>query len=338
MVVEAPRSQSIVPVRAIFVRRYDSQVSSRLFPPNRVPTNARPRAFGNHCMSTKLRRRLLGLEGPYADPRVAIDSLDNIRLWISGLSNEKQCTVFEEFVGFATDHDVQVATGAILSLDFLPSVFDSNRIVQVLRENSAKLQSAPQGFAAAYHSTLFEELFARLAQYGSLNIGAELERLLLSVPLPTRRSTLLVLLAPRFPQLVVYHSRRHLDSIDVQVLAALPEHSQRIAVSGALRPWHSSSITRAESTLQIRGCDKNDIQAILQVMRDQYPMLTHPPGLSDHRRWWIIADEPYNWTVWETDDGTLALEKMQPGPAYSSLSRLMSPLEASRFRDSRTIP
>jgi hypothetical protein len=288
-------------------------------------------------MSILIRRQLLGLEGPYADPRSAIDPLDNFKLWIVELAHAEQRLAFESLMECAIDADIQVATGAILALDFLAGTFDSTRVVSLLTEHASALQRAPQGFAAAYCVTLFEELFDRLVQYAPVDLAPRLESLMVSSLPPTRRSTLLVSLATRFPQLVVYHARQCLDPHDVQVLAALPEHWQRIAVAGALRPWTKAAIARVEPLWQIRKVNPSDAQAIIRVMLDQSPLLTHPPGLTDPRRWWIIAAEPYGWTVWEAEDGRLALETMRPGPSFTSDTRYMTPQQESRFRELRAV-
>ncbi len=288
-------------------------------------------------MVVQVRRRLLGLEGPYADLRSAIDPLDNFKLWIAELAHSEQRLAFDSLLECAIDADIQVATGAILALDLLSSVFDSPRVVSLLTEHASALQRAPQGFSAAYRVTLFEELFGRLALYGPLDLAPSLESLMISAACPTRRSTLLVSLATRYPQIVVYHARQYLDPTDVHVLAALPEHWQRVAVAGALRPWTKAAIARVEPLWQIRKVNPNDAQAIIRVMLDQSPSLTHPPGLTDPRRWWIIAAEPYVWTVWETEDGQLALETMRPGPSFTSETRWMTPQQEARFREHRAM-
>lgn len=288
-------------------------------------------------MLIHVRRRLLGLEGPYADPRVGVDPLDNFKLWVAELPQTEQRLAFAALLECAIEPDIQVATGAIVALDLVANTFDSPGVVAVLSAHASALQRAPQGFSAAYRATLFEELFDRLAQHAPLDLAPQLESLMLSATPPTRRSTLLVLLAARFPEIVVYHARKYLDPNDVQVLAALPEHWQRIAVAGALRPWTKAAIARVEPLWQIRNVNPRDAQAIVRVMLDQYPSLTHPPGLTDHRRWWIIGAEPYVWTVWETDDGTMALEIIRPGPSFASDSRWMSPQQQAQFRSKRSL-
>ncbi|MBL8891600.1 MAG: hypothetical protein JNL67_16590 [Planctomycetaceae bacterium] len=288
-------------------------------------------------MIFQVRRRLLGLEGPYVDPRVGIDPLDNFKLWVEDLSRSEQRLAFDALLECALDLDIQVATGAILALDLVGGAFDHQRVIELLKNYSSELQRSPRGFSAAYLMTLFEELFSRLARCCPSDRVSELELLLKAASPPTRRSTLLASLAERFPQIVVYYARQYLVHDDVQVLAALPEQWQRVAVAGALRPWTNSAINRVEQLWQIRKLNSNDTLAITSVMLDQYPRLTRPPGLTDQRHWWIIAANPHVWTVWEAEDGTLALETPRPGGGFASDSRLMSPQQQAQFRERRSI-
>ena len=128
-----------------------------------------------------------------------------------------------------------------------------------------------------------------------------------------------------------------LDHHDAQVIAALPNHWERIAVATALRPWPLDAIDRIKSLLRIRKFNEHDTEAIVEVMADDAPRLTHPEGLKDSRHWWIIAGEPYSWTIWETNDGDLAIEVLHPGLGFQSTSRILSPSKAIAFRQNRSL-
>ncbi len=284
-----------------------------------------------------LRRRLLGLQGPYADIREATDQLDNVKLWINGLEESDRKAAFSDLHRLIIDDNLEIATVAVLSLDFVSEYFDSEAAAFMLLENDARLYRQPLRMGATTFKTILQEYFSRVCKYCTGISHRCLEDFLLRTAEPLLRSSLLSFLAPNYSSLVVYHAHRMLDYQDAQVIAALPNHWGRIAVATALRPWPLDAVDRVKSLLRIRKFNEHDTEAIVKVMADDAPRLTHPAGLKDSRRWWIIAGEPYSWTMWETNDGELAFEVLHPGPGFQSTSRILSPSEAIAFRQNRSL-
>jgi hypothetical protein len=107
--------------------------------------------------------------------------------------------------------------------------------------------------------------------------------------------------------------------------------SQRIAVAGAVRPWTPSAVDRIEDIGRWRGWDPLDVTALRRVMRDEAPELTRPDRFDDAedasdlaaRRWWIVAEEPWAWTLWRSDDGRHAIEQLPPGWTMLGVARLI---------------
>ena len=284
-----------------------------------------------------LRRRLLGMEGPYADIREATDQLDHVKLWINGLEESDRKAAFCDLHRLIIDDNLEIATVAVLSLDFVSEYFDSKAAVLVLTENDNRLYRKPIRLGATTFETILQEYFSRVCKYCKGINQRCLEDFLLRTADPLLRSSLLSFLAPNYSPLVVYYAHRMLDYQNAQVIAALPNHWERIAVATALRPWPLDAIDRVKSLLRIRKSNEHDTEAIVKVMADDAPRLTHPAGLKDSRRWWIIAGEPYSWTMWETNDGDLTIEVLQTGPGFQSTTRILRPSEAIAFRQNRSL-
>lgn len=285
-----------------------------------------------------LRRRLVGQEGPYADVRHAIDQLDNVKVWVNELDDSQKTAAFRQLLDLMLDDNVEVATAAVLSLDFVPRHFDREAALRVLSENDSRLLRAPYRFSSISFGTLLEEYFSRLSRF-SPEIKIEIiEQVLFRTSELSLRSSLLCMLAPNYSSIVVYHARRMLNHQNVQVIAALSNHAERVAVATALRPWPINTIERVTTLLKLRKIDSKDIDAIVRTMLDTDLRLTHPIGLADARQWWIIAVEPWKWTMWETEDGSLALQWLHPGLAFAESSRILSASEALEFRTSRSVP
>jgi hypothetical protein len=284
-----------------------------------------------------LRKRLLGTEGPYADIRESIDQLDNVKLWIRGLDASAKLQTFQCLLPLVIDENVELATAAVLSLDYVSEHFDSKLALEILEENNAGLYRSPIRLNGASFGTILEELFFRLCKYC---IGIErkwIEQFLLQTKDPTLRDSLFCFLVPNYPTTVVYYAHRMLNHQNTHVIVGLSNHWERVAVATALRPWPAEAIERVRHGLTMKKTNGLDIEAIVRVMRDDDELLTCPSGLQDSRRWWMIAGEPYRWTMWETTDGSLACEVLQSGPAFSSTSRILSEWEVIHFHKHRAI-
>ena len=284
-----------------------------------------------------LRKRLLGKEGPYADIRCATDQLDNVKLWVSELDDAQKGDAFHQLLRLLLDDDVEVATAAVLSLDFVSKYFDREAASVVLSENDGRLYRTPYRFSSVSFGTILEEYFSRLCRFSPEIESSLMEQVLLRNADSRLRASLICMLAQNYSSIVVYHARTILNHQNAQVIAAIPNHAERVAVATALRPWPPEAIERVTTLLRIRKADSKDIEAIIRTMSDTDQRLTCPTGLNDDRKWWIIAVEPWKWTMWETQDGSLAFQWMGPGLSYSESSRILSASEAQEFRVSRSV-
>ncbi|WP_428349338.1 hypothetical protein [Mycolicibacterium sp.] len=66
-------------------------------------------------------------------------------------------------------------------------------------------------------------------------------------------------------------------------------------------------------------------------MRDEAPELTRPGGIDDDRRWWIDTDEPWDWTLWRSDDGLAVLEVLRSGWSFTTASAVLDTAQLAAF-------
>ena len=285
-----------------------------------------------------LRKRLLGKEGPYADVRDATDQLDNVKLWVSELNESQKSDLCHQLLSLMLDDDIEVATAAALSLDFVSKHIDCKAASSVLSENDGRLYRAPYRFSRISFSTILEEYFSRLSRCSPDLEPGLMEQVLRGTADSGLRASLLSMMAQNYSSIVVYFAREMLNHQNAQVIAAIPNHAERVAVATSLRPWPAEAIERVITLLRIRKVDSQDIDAIVRAMSDTDQRLTCPTGLNDDRKWWIIAVKPWKWTMWETQDGSLAFQWVSPGLSYAESSRILSDAEAAEFRVSRSVP
>ena len=274
--------------------------------------------------SEVVRQVLLGLHGPYADPRVALDALDNVETWVAALDDDGLVDLAAALVDLATDSDPIVATGAILALDVVRRGAASVerladvvvRMVDLALEGGAALDRAPIGFNRATHATLRAELAVVAARSASSRaipaVSTLVER---AGSIGVARVDLVAGLAERLPALVVANARAWVGPSDSAVLARLGEHHRRVAVATAVRPWDERAIRAVETAGRWQQWHEAELDAVLRVMRDDAPELTAPPGVGDAGggRWWIVAERPWDWTLWRCDDGRAVLERVEGG-------------------------
>lgn len=103
---------------------------------------------------------------------------------------------------------------------------------------------------------------------------------------------------------------------------------ERLAIAGRSRPWPREAIDQVTAIGCERGWDARDLEVLAKVMADEAPQLTRPLGIDDGRRWSISCGESWNWTLWQSDDGMLALEVLKAGWAYDTATVLLD--EAQR--------
>lgn len=130
------------------------------------------------------------------------------------------------------------------------------------------------------------------------------------------RLDLVSLLAERVPALLVAHARAWVQPGDGVVIVRLDAHHHRVAVAGAVRPWERAAVHDVEIAAEHAGWHHAEVDAVIRVMRDDAPELTHPSGVGDvdlSGRWRIVAERPWDWTLWQRDDGTCILERVEGG-------------------------
>lgn len=273
-----------------------------------------------------VRQVLLGLHGPYADPRVALDALDNVATLVTELDTDGLVDLAAVMVDLTDDSDTVVATGAVLALDVLhrsrPDLADRladlvERMVDVVLGGDDRLDRPPTGFDRTTRPTLRAELAVAAAQWGSPAAVPALSMLVDRSPtVGVARVDLVAALTERLPALVVAHAHEWLGPDDSAVLARLRDHHRRLAVATAIRPWSERAIQAIESAGQWQTWHEAELDAIVRVMRDEAPELTAPWGVGDTGRggrWWIVADHPWDWTLWQCDDGSTVLERVEGG-------------------------
>ena len=297
-----------------------------------MPADDPPADHGGQVLSpVVVRRLLLGLEGPYADPRVATDALDNLAVLVAELDDVGRGRLAASLLALVVDDDPVVATGAAIGCDSVRDQLDPVPLETTLFLADARLDRAPVGFASSRTDTVRGEL--ALAAVGAVRSPRSMVERIVAAASPARRSMLVAEIAARRPALVVWWAREWVGPDDTGVLARLPRAWQRIAVAGAVRPWSAAAVERLDDIGRWRDWDPLDVAALRRVMRDDAPELTQPDdrealeaqmgaGRTNSDvvgRWWIVAEEPWAWTLWRRDDGLHAIEELPPG--WSMLGR-----------------
>jgi hypothetical protein len=147
------------------------------------------------------------------------------------------------------------------------------------------------------------------------------------------RVDLVSLLAERAPALVVAHAPAWVRPDDGAVIVRLSAHHHRVAAAGAVRPWEPAAIRDVEIAAEQSGWHHAELDAVVRVMRDAAPELTHPSGVGDvdlSGRWRIMAERPWDWTLWQRDDGRCILERVEGGVGmWTSVHELSDDTAAS---------
>ena len=281
-----------------------------------------------------LRRILLGLEGPYADPRVATDALDNLAELTGGLTAEERSTVGADLVHLVHDPDVIVATGAVLGLRQVADDLATSTLQQVVADlgqpgpEATGLDRRPIGFSAADRPTLREELALTVMPGVARTDLTTTRRLLDAPPRGMTSADLAGAAAPHAPDLVLEHAAEWCTPEDTGVLLRLPSHWHRVAFAGALAPWPAAAHAIVDQVAGWQRWADGDTDALHRAMTGDDPHLNRPGGIDhvddDHGRWRIVAGTPYGWTLWRADDGTMVHEVLDDGPAWTTTARLLT--------------
>lgn len=280
-----------------------------------------------------VRRVLQGFEGPYADPRVATDALDNLAVWIEELTPEQRTTLAATLLTLTLDDDPIVATGAVLALRPLVEHVDASTAdLAADTLNAMALDRSPVGFSGASAPTLRAELAVVIAPALARHHPDQARQLLDRPPAGVGRGELGMAIAPTAPDLLVEHATEWFGHDDIGVVVRLPRHWHRIAVAGALGPWPAAAHAAVDGAARWQGWVDGDTEALHRAMTGSDPHLNRPDGIDDDRRWRIIGGTPHGWTLWRADDGTMVLETLDPGPAWTTTTRPLTPDEAQAVR------
>lgn len=285
-----------------------------------------------------VRRVLLGLEGPYADPRVATDALDNLAEWVEQLDSDGRRALATTLVALVHDDDTSVATGAVLGLRRLVDDLDAATTLDAVRTLDAlDLGRSPVGFAGASTATLRAEMALALMPATARHHPRLTCDLLTTPPEGATRLDLAMAAAPVAPDVIVEHAAGWFDPATepavVGVLVRLPTHWHRIAMGGACAPWPEDAHATLDQAARWQGWADGDTDALHRAMTGTDPSLNRPSGVDDDRRWHIIGGTPYGWTLWRSDDDTMALEVLDDGPAMSTTTRPLTPEEVDAVRE-----
>lgn len=115
------------------------------------------------------------------------------------------------------------------------------------------------------------------------------------------------------------------------MLVRLPTHWHRLAAAGALRPWPEAAAEPVRTAGRLQGWDPIELEAVLRVMADDAPELSRLPGIEDQRRWRMVRERSWDWTLWEADDGTWAIEVVCGRVGVYTVAELLTPEEAERL-------
>jgi hypothetical protein len=285
-----------------------------------------------------VRRVLLGLEGPYADPRVATDALDNLAEWVEQLDSDGRRALAATLVALVHDDDASVATGAVLALRHVAANLDTATTLDATAALDAPdLDRSPVGFAGASATSLRGELAIALMSAIARHHPRLARELLTTPPAGATRIDLGMAAAPAAPDLIVEHAAEWFDPATepavLGVLLRLPTHWHRIAMSGACAPWPADAHSTVDQAARWQGWADGDTDALHRAMTGTDPFLNRPGGVDDGRRWRIIGGTPYGWTLWRSDDGTMAFEVLDDGPAMTTTTRLLTPEEVGSVRE-----
>jgi hypothetical protein len=274
----------------------------------------------------EVREFLLGRQGPYADPRVALDPLDNLTERVRDLESEESRRLGAALLALLSDADADVATGATLGLGILHAatgVVRAHDVMEALDRLGATLERPPVGFAAATGPTILADLAIVAARSAGPGDDALVGRLLDDLPGGVAADMIGSAVAPQFPDLVVAHARRWFTAADTGTLVQLPTHWHRVAMAGALRPFASNAVAHVAVAAQMRGWSSADAAVLEAVMCDRYPALTAPAGIGGDDWWWIEAGSPYGPVVWRSRTGAVAVEVLVDGPGLTLASTML---------------
>ncbi len=204
------------------------------------------------------------------------------------------------------------------------------------------LDVPPMGFRAASRPTLRAEVAAVVCRHvrperdDHAPVCSAIDRWIEHPPGGMTRGEVLFLVADRWGDAIVQRAPEWLTTDDTGVLVRLPSHWHRIAAAGALRPWPALAEGPVRTAAGMRDWDPAELDALLRVMADEAPELCRPPGLEDHRRWRMTRERSWDWTLWEADDGTRALEVVCGRVGIYTVAEVLTPEDGDRLTAATT--
>lgn len=217
-----------------------------------------------------VREFLLGRQGPYADPREALDPLDNLAVWVRELDAEAAALLGVALVELLGDPDPEVATGAALGLGVVHAAAGAvvaRHVLDAIDRLGAALDRPPVGFRSATGPTILAEVALAAARSARPGDEALVGRLLDERPGGISAGAIGAAVAPHLPDLLLGGARRWFTAADTGMLVHLPTHQQRLAVAEALRPFGEEAVARVSTAAQLRGWSAEDTEALCAVMR-----------------------------------------------------------------------
>ena len=213
----------------------------------------------------QVRRILLGQEGPWADPRVAIDARDNLEELWRGLDSVQLRELAEALEALFGDPDPVVRTGAVLFFHHLVGKVDARMIVDAIDRCGALLEMAPTGFSGG-QATLLDTLAVDAAR--SLRPGdPSLQRVAALLARPGVRAVLLISMAMAVPDDVARHASTWATVEDTGALVSLPLVDQRVRFAQALAPWPERAVDIVSDVAGWQKWSTDDRERVLGAMR-----------------------------------------------------------------------
>lgn len=285
-----------------------------------------------------LRDLLDGRSGPYADPRYAVDALDDVKVLVGELDPAGRAALGRGLTTLVLNPERHIATAAALALDVVGDDLDLPQLVEWLGTAEATaLNEPPEGFPAASRPTLRAEVVVVVCRLARPDLAdhatalAAVDGWIEHPPGGMTRGEVLFLVADRWGDQIVHRAPRWLTTDDTGVLVRLPSHWHRLAAAGALRPWPDAAEAAVRTAAGMRAWEPAELDALLRAMADEAPQLCRPPGIDDQRRWRMTRERPWDWTLWEADDGTRALEVVCGSVGVYTVTEVLSPEDGNRL-------
>lgn len=219
-------------------------------------------------LASTLRRIILGEEGPWADPRTATDTIDNLAELVRqvGDDEDSMSELVEGLLRLLRDDDRLVRTGAALGLRLVRQELDGKWFIDDVEESADLLDVAPTGFAGATTSTILDLVLELLA--GSLQDWQDLavERAAVFLDRPGAHGAMVMAMARSTPNHVVHHAADWIRHDDTGVLVLLPTLSHRLAVARALAPWPPGAADSVAAGGRLQGWADEDTRVLLATM------------------------------------------------------------------------